>query len=135
MEKIIQYFGQKAKVACDEKCNKAWGGNSRPRIYPEISDTKIFGLGDDSIYPDDDSIDVNDYGYCSDLELPEAPIKSDGDEGGDFKPINKNEIGNKWCVRECERCVMSKPNEYDKPLKLKDFSKRLYNFYSRRTEN
>jgi hypothetical protein len=34
---------------------------------------------------------------------------------------------NKWCVRECERCTMSDPGKVDEPLKLRDFSKRVYN--------
>lgn len=129
MEKTIIYFGQEAKVACDEKCNKAWGENNRPRVYPEISETKIFGLGEESIYPDDETgIDVDNYAYCSDDELEEAPIEPQTYEGGDAKPINNSEIGNRWCVRECERCVMSDVGQYKEVLVLRDFSKRFYNY-------
>ncbi len=124
MEKLIQYCGNTAKVKCDEKCHKAWGGNSRPRVYPDISETQIFGLGDDSIYPEDDNTDVDNYAYCSDEELGDAPVRPNTEEGGHRKPVNKDEIGNKWCIRECERCVMSAPYEYDKPLELNNFDKK-----------
>ncbi len=132
MEKDITYFGQKAKVACDEKCNKAWGMNNRPRIYPEISDTEIFGLNGKSVYPSykkypEDSYEVDNYAYCSDDELGDAPKDPGTYEGGCGKPRDKSEIGNKWCVRQCERCVMSDLGKFDEPLKLRDFSKRKYN--------
>lgn len=112
MEKLITYFGQKAKVACDEKCNKAWGSNSRPTV--QMSD------------------DEDDYGYLSDSELGEAPEDPGTYEGGQGKEPRSM---NKWCVRECERCVMSNPGESDKPLALRDFSKRWYNLNSRNEIN
>ena len=132
MEKTITYLGQKAKVGCDEKCDKAWGIGKRPRIYPEIGEGEIFGFGfqvNGSIYPDPyrSDIDPDNYAYLSDGELGIAPSDTGTYEGGQSKPKNKSEIPNKWCVRECERCVMSAPNEYNKPLPLKDFSKRRYN--------
>ena len=130
MEKEIIYLGQKAKVACDEKCNKAWGGSNRPRIYLDISETTIFGLGEYDTYPDDETgVNIDNFAYCSDDELGEAPIDPRTYEGGHAKPIDKSEIGNKWCVRECERCVMSPLGKYNEPLELKDFSKRRYNYY------
>jgi hypothetical protein len=107
MEKIIIYFGQNAKVACDEMCNKAWGINNRPNEQ----------LSDD----EDDTV------MLADGELGEAPEHPGTYEGGDAKPIDKVGIPNKWCVRECERCAKSKPGEYKKHLPLKDFSKRIYN--------
>lgn len=54
MEKIITYFGQDAKVGCDQKCNKAWGHNLRPKI-------------------EFDENEPDDYAYLSDDELGEAP--------------------------------------------------------------
>lgn len=135
MEKIITYFGQRAKIACDEKCNKAWGINNRPRVYPQISKDKIFGLNDD-VHPPElyieggnlpDNFDLDDYVYCSDDELGDAPVDPGTYEGGEAKPTNKSEIPNKWCVRECERCVMSEVGQSHKPLQLTDFSKRKYN--------
>jgi len=109
MEKIITYCGQRAKVGCDERCDKAWGINERPRIE--------FGGEDD---PDD-------YAFLSDDELGLAPENPGTGEGGDWKPINKEDIPNKWCVRECERCAMSNPGEWHKLLELPDYSKRRYN--------
>lgn len=105
MEKMITYFGQKAKVACDEKCNKAWGRNSRPQEMM--------------------SEDEDDWVWLSDEELGEAPEDPGTYEGGHGKDPHS---GNKWCIRECERCVMSMPGESDKPLKLRDLSKRFYNY-------
>lgn len=107
MEQIITYFGEPAKVACDEKCNKAWGRNRRPTN--ELSD------------------DPDDYEYLSDNELPEAPIHPGTYEGGDRKPVNKIDIPNRWCIRECERCCISNPGQYEQPLALKDFSTRIKN--------
>lgn len=126
MEKLITYFGQPAKVGCDEKCNKAWGINNRPRVYVDIGE-KVFGLDDESIYPDDDTTDPDNYAYCSDDELPEAPEHPGTWEGNDKKPVNKVGIPNRWCIRECERCCVSEPGDYEKPLQLKDFSIRRKN--------
>lgn len=53
MEKTIIYFGQPAKVSCDEKCEKAWG----------ISERKTISLSDDE----------DDFAWLSDNELGEAP--------------------------------------------------------------
>lgn len=104
---MITYFGQKAKIGCDENCTKAWGINTRPKLL----------LTDDE----------DDYCYLSDTELKEAPIDPGTYEGGQAKPKYQTEMLNKWCARECERCVMSKPNEYDKPLIFVDFTERVYN--------
>lgn len=128
MEKLITFCGQTAKVACDEKCNKAWGSGSRPRVYIiDGGETEVYGLGDDSIYPDDDNIDIDDYAYLADDELGEAPKDPETYEGGQAKPTDKSQIGNKWCIRECERCSMSDVGKYNQPLELQDFSKRNYN--------
>lgn len=108
IEKKIVYCGQKAKIACDGKCEKAWGINSRP----------IVQLDEDN---------EDDYAYLSDDELGLAPINPGTYEGGHAKPVKYYDRMNKWCCRECERCSMSKPNEFDKPIVLKDFSKRVYN--------
>jgi hypothetical protein len=132
MEKLITYFGQPAKVACDEKCNKAWGVVCRPRVYPEISETEIFGLNGKSVYPsskkyDEESYDIDNHAYCSDDELGNAPNDPGTYEGGDGKPTSDERKGNKWCVRQCERCVMSDIGKHKEPLELPDFSKRIYN--------
>lgn len=107
MEKLITFLGWEAKVGCDEKCHKAWGILNRPKILL--------------------SEDPDDYAYLSDDELEIAPVDLGTYEGGFAKPISKNEIPNKWCVRQCERCSISKINESHLPLKLVDFSKRFYN--------
>jgi hypothetical protein len=131
-EKEITYFGQTAKVACDGKCNKAWGFVCRPRIYPSI-DNVIFGLDESSIYPDQNKYpnftddDFDDYAWLSDDELGDAPIDPGTYEGEYGKPDSNLEFPNKWCVRQCERCVMSDKGKFNEPLILKDFSKRLYN--------
>ena len=107
MEKQIVFFGHLAKVACDEKCNKAWGSNHRPKN--QLSNN-----------PDD-------FEWLSDNELGDAPVDPGTEEGSDRKPISDNQKGNRWCVRECERCAMSDIGDYDKPLSLPDFSKRITN--------
>mgnify|MGYP001028433341 CR=1 FL=1 len=110
IKKEIIYFGQKVIIACDEKCNKAWGINSRPKIQL-----------------DEDNED--DYCYLADNELDEAPADPGTYEGFEMcgKPQTKEERLNKWCCRECERCFISNPGEYNNPIVLKDFSKRFYN--------
>jgi hypothetical protein len=107
INKEIIYCGQKAIIACDEKCEKAWGIHSRPKIQ----------LSDDS----------DDYIYLSDSELGEAPINPGTCEMGYAKPKYEEERLNRWCCRECERCYISMPNEFDKPIVLKDFSEKVYN--------
>jgi len=102
METIITYFGQDAKVNCDENCNKAWGVDNRPQN--KISDN-----------PDD-------WEYLSDKELDNAPINPGTYEGDDAKPINKEGIPNKWCVRQCERCNISSPGESKMPLEIIAFN-------------
>jgi len=107
MEKIILYFGQAAKVACDEKCNKAWGISSRPS---------------ESLSDDPDDID-----WLSDSELGDAPENPGTYEGGHAKPTDLKQAPNKWCVRECERCAISKIGQSNAPLALKDWSVRVFN--------
>lgn len=107
MEKIIQYFGQPCKVACDGNCNKAWGITIRP--YSQLSD------------------DPSDIMWLSDDMLWDAPKNPGTYEGGHGKPKDVSQFPNKWCVRECERCSMSKPGESHLPLELMDWSKNVYN--------
>ena len=114
MEKLITYCQQPAKIGCDEKCNKAWGSAGRPKI--QLSDNE------------------DDYVFLADGELGEAPVNPGTYEGEHAKPLTLAEAPNKWCARACERLSMSKPGESDQPLKLKDFSRRRYNFHSRQAE-
>jgi hypothetical protein len=100
----IQYFRQPVIVLCDEKCNKAWGINSRPK--EQLSENE------------------DDYAFLSDSELGEAPEDPGTYEGGQGKPSSSKYFPNKWCVRECERCGrFYADEEIIKP----DFSKRVYN--------
>jgi hypothetical protein len=111
LTKEIIFFGQPAVVACDERCNKAWGVNQRPKV--ELSK------------------DPDDYASLADDELPEAPADPGTYEGGHGKPTRPGERMNKWCVRECERCVFLKPGE---PILLPDYSRRRYNFHNRQEQ-
>jgi hypothetical protein len=106
-EKLITYCGQTAKVACDGKCEKAWGLNNRSK--EQLSD------------------DEDDYAFLADGELGIAPIYPGTFEGSDGKPLSVNQFPNKWCVRECERCTMSQPGEFNLPLEVRSFEKRFYN--------
>jgi hypothetical protein len=94
-ESIITYFGQKAKVNCDGNCNKAWGRNLRQR---DSHDKMII-----------------------DSELGTAPINPGTIEGQDVKPISSDKFPNKWYVRECERCNISKPGEWELDLEIIEF--------------
>ena len=104
MKSTILYCGRSIVVSCDEKCNKAWGVNNRPKV-------QLSG-------------DPDDYEFLSDFELGEAPVDPGTYEGGHAKPTNKAEIPNRWCVRECERCLFLEPEERRKNL---DFTKRVKN--------
>jgi hypothetical protein len=80
--KVIRWMGHWATLACDAKCNKAWGVQARPKVQ----------LG-----PDDD-----DFAWLADSELVDAPNNPGTWEGGDGKPSSPEGM-NKWCARECER--------------------------------
>lgn len=107
IKKEIIYCGQKAILACDGKCEKAWGINNRPKIQ---------------LSKDDD-----DYCFLADDELGTAPIDPGTYEDDQAKPTNKNNRLNKWCCRECERCYTSNPDECNKSVVLTNFSERVYN--------
>lgn len=105
MINIILFFGQKMKIVCDEKCEKAWGKNNRPRIL----------LSEDG---------EDNFVLLADSELGIAPQDPGTYEGSDAKPTESWEKPNKWCVRECERCNKSRPGEHLLPLDPIDFSQR-----------
>lgn len=104
---IITFFGQTAKVDCDRNCAKAWGRSSRPKV--QLSD------------------DEDDFAYLADGELGDAPANPGTYEGDHAKPTSPDQFPNKWCVRECERCAMSKPGESDKPIAVPAFTMRRFN--------
>lgn len=98
LSKQITFFGQAAMIACDGRCHKAWGISGRPK-------TKL-------------SDDPDDFVYVGDQALGKAPLPGETvgySEGGDIKPsatsLTDGEDMNRWCARECERCVMVKPSE------------------------
>jgi len=83
-------------LACDARCEKAWGMNSQPKVSM--------------------SEDEDDYAYLADDELGIAPDDPGTYEGFQAKPMCATNRLNKWCARECERSVMAKPNtEFDLP--------------------
>ena len=109
VKKEIFCYGNNVIVACDEKCNKAWGINNRPK--------KVL-----------DKDNPDDYAFLSDTELGEAPQDPGTYEGGHGKPSTPEEKPNKWCIRECERMELFKPTE---TITLRDFSKRRFNITRR----
>jgi len=76
-KKEICYFGKNVILACDNKCHKAFGMNTRQR-------------------------DSDDNCICDD-DLGIAPVDPGTYEGGYGKPCFDTEKLNKWCCRECER--------------------------------
>lgn len=106
LTKQIVYFDKAAIMSCDGNCRKAWGVSQRPKI-------------------DFDKEDPDDYAYLADAELGNAPESPGTYEGGQTKPRHESErLRSKWCARECERSILTGPGE---PIKLHDFSARLYN--------
>lgn len=105
------YFGQPITLGCDMNCDKAWGGQNRPRVYLSMNE--------------------DDWAYLADHELDIAPMHPGTSEGDECKPRRPIWQHNKWCCRECERCEMV---DRGKPIILHDFSKRLYNRKSSNAE-
>lgn len=95
----IIYFQETAWVNCDRNCSKAWGISSRP-----CTD--------------------NDEEFLADTELGEAPCDPGHYEGSDGKPQSAREFPNKWCVRQCERSVMTELRAGPETLILPDWSRR-----------
>lgn len=105
LSKEVVFFGHKVVIACDERCDKAWGLNCRPSVQLDPND-------------------YDDFAFLADDELGIAPEDPGTYEGSCGKPIEESEKLNKWCCRQCERCIMCDLGE---EIKLRDFSKRLYN--------
>jgi hypothetical protein len=102
--KQILWFGNHVTLACDGKCNKAWGINNRPKI-------------------EFDPNEPDDYAFLADSELEEAPANPGTQEGGWGKPSGPREM-NKWCSRECERSGIFEAGD---AITLPDYSVRRYN--------
>lgn len=104
IQKQILFCGNETIMACDGRCDKAWGINGRPKVM--LSENE------------------DDYVYKPDSELGTAPGPGETDcleEGGHLKPsatpITDARLMNKWCARECERSSMFDPG---KPVLLRD---------------
>lgn len=104
LTKNIVAYGQPIQIGCDAQCGKAWGIHNRPKI--QLSEN-----------PDD-------YAFFADSEVGEAPTNPGTYEGGCGKPQTESDRLNRWCFRECERCVDGKQEE---TLEAKDFSQRVFN--------
>ena len=104
IQRPIIFFGQNATLACDARCEKAWGVQIRPRA--ELSD------------------DPDEFEWKGDSELGSAPIDPGTYEGGHAKPRTDSERLNKWCARQCERSCIVKPGE---PIDLPDLTFRVDN--------
>ena len=101
--KQITFMGRPMVMACDGKCEKAWGVNNRPRV--------TFGE------------DPDNFAWLSDAETDKAPDDPGTYEGGCAKPKNPDGM-NKWCARECERSDIA---EAITTVALPDFTHRTYN--------
>lgn len=135
IQKDILYCGQRVTIACDGECHKAWGKNGRPRsmVVPEPIPVLVPVLASPaSGFQAGPPLDPDDWFYYADHELPFAPKEVGSYEGEDTKPKVRSERLNKWCARECERCVMVKR---DAPLELPDFNQRIYNIPRKRAES
>ena len=107
--RMATFCGRPVLLACDGRCDKAWGINGRPKRQLSLND--------------------DDYVFRSDGELGTAPgpgLTATIAEGEDIKPSSialerSNSRGlNKWCCRECERCAMVDEGE---PLIPRDMSR------------
>lgn len=85
LTKKVQLHLNIVVLACDGRCDKAWGMNVRPMRDEE-----------QRLYATDDELGT----------APPSPIR----EGGDSRPSDTAlsdadaHLMNKWCARECERC-------------------------------
>lgn len=122
------YFDQPIILACDAKCHKAWGSADRPRVYCQ-EQPPVIRRGDfeGSDFPDDESLNLDDYAFLADHELPDAPIDPGSSEGDEGKPRAPEQRLNKWCARACERSRIVDDKFPVKDFELPDFSQRRYN--------
>lgn len=102
---LISYSGKTRLLACDGRCEKAWGINRRPR---------------EELDPDN----PDNFAWLADHELDTAPEDPGTYEGDEAKPAPDKKLESKWCARECERSVIVDPGA---DVTLCDFSQRYYN--------
>lgn len=109
LTKQINWFDRLCTLACDGRCDKAWGINNRPRV-------------------EFDPNEPDDYAFLADHEVGTAPADPGTYEGGHGKPsavpLVDSARMNKWCSRECERGVVLEPFE---ARTLPTFDERRYN--------
>lgn len=99
-KKEIKSLGNTVVVACDSRCDKAWGLSERPG-------RSAFG-----------NVDARrGVEYLGDFELGKAPAAF-----GD-KPETYEQFPTKWCINHCERSISSNPKEFDES-NVPDFSVR-----------
>lgn len=79
LKKEIIYFGQKAIIACDGNCEKAWGSNSRPIIQLDKNNS-------------------DDFAYLSDEELGIAPEDPGTYEGNCGKPLTEEAVNSNYKI-------------------------------------
>lgn len=120
IQKPIVFFGQRLVLACDGRCDKAWGINGRPRHR---------------FQPED--IEPDDHVHLPDSALGTAPGPGETvglSEGGEMKPsavpLTDGARMNKWCARECERSEKVKPGA---PIVLDNMEDPIPNMPHRRT--
>lgn len=109
LQKSIIWFGRNATLACDGRCDKAWGISNRPQLfYQGTSEARPLAVGEEPSNPDD-------YVFVPDSQLGTAPACPGTWEGGDGKPsaapLQDASLINKWCARECERSTISENHE------------------------
>jgi len=110
-QKTINWSGRSCTVACDGRCDKAWGIGTRPKISF-------------------DKAEPDDYAWLADHEVGTAPADPGTYEGGYGKPsevpLDEQQADrmNKWCSRACER---SEIFEADEPIQIRSFAERVYN--------
>jgi hypothetical protein len=105
----VTMYGAPCVLACDGRCDKAWGINRRPKRQL--------------------SADVDDYVFLGDAELGTVGERTTW-EGGEGRPSNlalrpeDSARMNKWCARECKRCTVVGPSD---PIRLRDLRSPLPN--------
>jgi hypothetical protein len=128
--KHIRFFGNPVILACDGRCDKAWGICCRPKKYFFAGSTDPRQL-----LKGEQPEDYDDYVYLSDSELHTAPEKPGTWEAEGTKPsgtpLGPEDIFkmNRWCARQCERSRLLKLGE---PIALPDFETCEPNKSSRR---
>lgn len=100
LTKRVVWFGRECTLACDGRCDKAWGLNNRPMLHYMTDGLRELAPGEQPLNPDD-------YVFRADDDLGIAPADPGTYEGGYGKPsgvpLTDPLLMNKWCARECER--------------------------------